>query len=190
MAEEHRGGDAFSMVYLIGWRERENRPAAYSINLSTAESTHRSFIESNSLSAGDYGRLKEQVLAGTPLPSRELLDAACFTIHEDDERFVPDADLLHMMEVQRHEEMDGHHWVGGKCVLTTVAEGRVTQKVVHHWVEDVVGRPIEPKPIADWRAWRAALDAAHVKSVVPEGMSRLQRDVWERKQRKLNRRAA
>jgi hypothetical protein len=32
----------------------------------------------------------------------------------------PDDDLLYLMEVARHEEIEGHYWVGGEAALTSI----------------------------------------------------------------------
>ena len=185
LADRFRGGDAISTLYLIGWHDRQGRPAAYSMNLWTDDCSRTEQILENSSSAASRERykLREQLLAGTPLPGRDLLDAAGFVIHEDDERFVPEIDLLHVLEVQRHEEIEGAYWVGGAALLTSIDRLGITQRVVHRWAEDEIGKPIRPAPI-DWKQWRLNLDDPTA------GMSKLQRDVWERKQRKAQRRGS
>jgi hypothetical protein len=83
------------------------------------------------------------------------MKAAGFSIPADVNVMRPDIDLLHLMEIARHEEIQGCHWVGGKAVLTSIDSSGVTQNTLHVWEEDMVGDLITPLPI-DWKAWRAA----------------------------------
>jgi hypothetical protein len=89
------------------------------------------------------------------VPGNDLMIAAGFTIPADVNEMQPELDLLHLMEIARHEEIEGHHWVGGEAVLTSIDASGVTQKTLHVWEEDEVGDPITPLPI-DWTAWRVA----------------------------------
>jgi hypothetical protein len=66
------------------------------------------------------------------------------------------------------------HVVGGLAMVSTVTRTDVTQRVVHRWAEDCIGELITPTRPAD--------------VVPPVGMSKLQRDMWQRKQRKAQRR--
>lgn len=139
--------DAFSTLYVVGWhRHATPRPAAYCMNLWTDASTKLTQILENSSADFEYERFRfeEQLLSGTPVPSSDLLQAAGFKIPDDVNGMRPERDLLHLMEVARHEEIEGHHWVGGKVVLTSVDARGVRQKTLHVWEEDVVGEPITP----------------------------------------------
>jgi hypothetical protein len=175
---------------VIGWLESEDRPAAYSMNMFTEGSSQIARVLANSPNAAttQFFKLTEQTgLAGTPLPGLKLLDAAGFKILDDDNDYHPEIDLLHLVEVQRHEQIEGAYWVGGKAVLTSIDRRGITQRVLHHWPEDEIGKPIAPLPI-DWRAWRASRASAAAESVAPPpGMSKLQRDMWTKKQLKLAR---
>jgi hypothetical protein len=149
-------GDAFSTFYVIGWHRAANRPAAFCMNLWTDHSTRLDKVVENSGGDSGYQRFKfeELLLAGTPIPGGDLIRAAGLTISEDVNRMRPEIDLLHLMEIARHEQINGGHWVGGEAVLTSIDVSGVTQKTLHVWEEDVVGELIEPLPI-DWKAWRA-----------------------------------
>lgn len=185
-ADAMRDGDAFSTLYLIGWHAGAARPAAYAMDMWTDGSSRIKQVLENGAAAGtpppERFKLLEQLVAGTPIPPAENLAVAGWKVADDINRMDPEIDLLHLMEVQRHEEIEGHHWVGGNALLTSVDRHGVSQRIVHTWSEDLVGRTIEPRPIIDWKAWRAARTPA-----APEGMSRLRRQMLERKTRKAAR---
>jgi hypothetical protein len=184
MAATHRASDgAVSSAYIIGWSEVRLRAEAYSMDLCTANSTKMETLMKNSPNAADaqFGKLKQQNLAGTPLPSQALIEAAGLSFPDDLERVRPEIDLLHLMEIQRHEEIEGAHWVGGAALLTSVDQFGISQRVLHKWTEDTVGEVIAPLPInyAAWREERVMASAA-----IPEGLSRLQQKRMEKKARK------
>lgn len=179
-AARERDGDAFSTLYVIGWHEKESRPAAYAMDMWTDDSTRIDQVLDNGTNAASAQaqrfKLNEQLFAGSPLPGADLIAAAGLKIPDDVNDVDPELDLLHVMEIQRHEEIEGAYWVGGKAVLTSIDHRGITQRVVHHWKEDQIGQPITPLPIA-WKAWREARLAA----IVPEGLSRLQRERMAKK---------
>jgi hypothetical protein len=149
--------DAFSTFYVIGWhRHATPRPAAYCMNLWTDDSTRLAQVVENSSADSGVQRFKfeELLLSGTPGPSSDLMTAAGFSIPADVNDMRPEIDLMHLLEIARHEEIEGHHWVGGNAVLTSIDSSGVTQKTLNVWEEDAVGDPIMPLPI-DWKAWRA-----------------------------------
>jgi hypothetical protein len=156
-AEANRDGDALSTLYIIGWHHATQRPAAYCMNLWTDGCSRLSQVLENSSADSGAQRFKldELVLGGTPIPGGDLIEAAGLTIPTDVNEMRPEHDLLHLMEIARHEEIEGHHWVGGKALLTSIDASGVTQKTLHVWGEDVVGDPITPLLI-DWEAWRAS----------------------------------
>ena len=188
LSERFRGNDAISSLYLIGWHERQGRPAAYSMELWTDDSSQlERVLENSPRKARERFKFKEELLAGTPLPGRDLLDAAGFVIHEDDERFVPEIDLLHIMEVQRHEEIEGAYWVGGAALLTSIDRRGITQRVVHRWTEDEIGKPIRPRPI-DWKQWRRnhPVNGVPIGLSADDGLNRQQRRQHARAQRRAS----
>jgi hypothetical protein len=168
-AEYNCNADALSTFYVIGWhRHATPRPAAYSMNLWTDDCSRLAQVVENMSADSGVQRFKfeELALAGTPIPGSDLIESAGLRIPDDVNDMRPELDLLHLMEIARHEEIDGHHWVGGNAVLTSVDEIGVTQKTLHVWEEDEVGEPITPLPI-DWASWRAAR--------LPAGLSPLQK---------------
>ena len=155
------------------------------MDLWTDKSSHLTQILENDPNAGNARRFKlsEQVFAGTPLPGDDLIAAAGFKVPDEEDDLDPEVDLLHVMEIQRHEKIEGHYWVGGKALLTSIDRHGITQRVVHHWIEDQVGQPFMPRPI-EWKAWREARQRIKVVSIVPDGLSLLQRRRMEKKARK------
>ncbi len=186
IADDHLRGDASSSMYLIGWHHQANRPAAYAVNLWSDKSTLIQQVLARSPNAGDAEATRSKLIemisiAGTPLPSEEMLNHCCFEFKSTDD--YDDVDLLHLMEVARQQRYDGAHWVGGKALLTTIDSDGVRQRVIHHWTEDRPSQKIQPTLIADWKAWRASRSAPSE----PSTLSRLKREMLERKARKANR---
>lgn len=180
-AIKQRDGDALSSLYIVGWHDAAQRPAAYTMELWTDESTRMQQVLSNGEQAApERFKLTEQILTGTQ-PDAERVKAAGLRIPVDENDMRPDLDLLHLMEVQRHEKIEGAHWVGGKAVLTSIDKQGITQRVLHHWKEDEVGELITPPPI-NWKAWREARTVGAAN--IPAGLSRLQRERMEKKARK------
>jgi hypothetical protein len=85
-----------------------------------------------------------------------------------------------LLELQRHDlhrpEMgEPFSIVGGFATITTVhSDGTITQRVFHRWTEDCVGERIEPSKFV-------------APTVDMTGLSRVKRDMLERKARKLAR---
>lgn len=101
--------------------------------------------------------------------------------------------LLELQRQRKHEPCDGRHSkpthiVGAFAQVTTVTRDSITTKILHRW-PDKIGETIKPAPI-DWKAWRAARGSARVVALVPEGLSRLQRERMAKKARKGTLRAA
>ncbi len=88
-----------------------------------------------------------------PTPPVEDLLAADWPIGVDRDARNAEADLLHMLEIQRRRPAsDGTYYIGGHAVLTTVTADGVTQRVVLRWREDRAGRPVRPQGEARRRA--------------------------------------
>jgi hypothetical protein len=184
-ADDMRDGDVVSTIYLIGWHTAQERPAAYCMNCWTDDSSRIAQVMENSPNDAkpEHFRLSEQIFAGTPLPGADLIAAASLKFPADVNDVDPELDLLHVMEIQRHEEIEGHFWVGGKAMLTSIDRRGITQRVVHHWIEDKIDQPIRPLPI-DFAQWRAARKGLPKTVSI---MSKLQRWIVVRRVRKLER---
>lgn len=176
LAEKHRDGDAASAFYIIGWHERENRPAAYCADLWTDKSSRieRILANSGNREVARAKLIEQTTIAGVPL--KPELVVQCGFRERPNDQYDPELDLLHVTEVARQERIEDAHWVGGKILLTSIDAKGVTQRVVHHYAEDRVGALIEPGPVSDWRAWRATREK-------PAG-SWLKRQMADRKKRK------
>lgn len=155
-ANRYRNGNAVSTLVMVGWLERENRPACFTIELST-EGSEKERLRRNShyTREEDMARdLVELPIVANPAPTLDAIEAAGWPLLVEADELNAEADLLHMMEIQRREQQDGgKYYVGGQAVLTTVTAEGVTQRIVHAWPEDEVGEEIVPQEI-DWAAWR------------------------------------
>jgi hypothetical protein len=145
-------------VWIAGWSQRRQRPEGYTIWLEDrAEFEKRRLSEST----GDRNPFEIRPLSNVavhvnPTPTGEALANAFFRSGVlDTEVLIPEVDLLHIMEIQRHWPFDdGKYKIGGYALLTSIDESGVTQRRIQEWPEDKVGELIRPKPI-DWVRWRA-----------------------------------
>lgn len=69
----------------------------------------------------------------------------------------------------------GPHRIGGHATLTRIDRSGITQRVVHQWPEDRIGERIVPSPA----------ESQPAPIVAPEGLSRLQRHRFEKRQKKI-----
>src|SRR5205807_7743824 len=182
-----------SQLFFAGWLQKEDRPAAFAMLCTGDEKSERW----QSLTAGlDWApfTLRELDCAGSPAPTAEECAAAGLFFGDDVEKLSPTT-LLHLMEIQRRPgEIDarGHRrsgpsYAGGFALLTSIRRDGISQAVVHRWEEDRVGELIKPAPIK-WAEWRTA--HATVQSVTPEppiDLSRVRRQMLEKKARKAAR---
>ncbi|MCK1317148.1 hypothetical protein [Bradyrhizobium sp. 23] len=188
-------------ITIIGWSRRDQGPAAYTMRMSEPESEayiqqrdarHRAeFNDDTGLGVKAFQLQRTDFSTINPPPFRPLNEIG-FPHYQFDEDIGevadPEIDLLHMLEAQRRRKFATRpgcaeaHKIGGLALLSSITANGVYQKVVHRWEEDRLGETIQPVEIADWRAWRAALAPAP-----PEGMSRLRRQMLERKDRKAAR---
>lgn len=155
---ERAGASEYATVALIGWLEGEDRPAAFAIELSNG-GEKAAWVKGNSSHVDPDSvahDLVELPIMANPTPPVEDLITAGWPLGVDRDTRDAEADLLHMLEIQRRRRAsDGKYYVGGHAVLTTVTRDGVTQRAVHRWPEDRAGKPIRPKPM-DWRARRVA----------------------------------
>ncbi len=155
-ANRYRDGNAVATLVMVGWLERENRPACFVIEFSTEGSEKERLRRNNPHTREEdmAHELTEVPIVANPTPTGDAIKAAGWPLLVDaDERNV-EADLLQMLEIQRcMRQDDGKYYVGGQAVLTTVNANGVTQRLVHTWGEDEPGKTIAPREI-DWAAWR------------------------------------
>jgi hypothetical protein len=153
--DTHRNGDAVSSLTLVGWHEKENRPAAYGVDMETVGSK-ADWVNANNPHEG-FGvatELTELKIGAVPCPTLEQHLAAGYDLLGDLDAKDPATDLVHLLEIQRRMFFDGVSYVGGLATLTTITADGVAQRVVHRWLEDQPGQKIVPAPI-DWATWRA-----------------------------------
>jgi hypothetical protein len=153
--DAYRDGDAVSTLMLIGWHEEENRPAAYGIDMETA-GTKADWVNANNPHPAGFGLVHEltELKAGSvPCPTLVLCKSAGYDLLEDNNAKNAEKDSLHLLEMQRRMTVDGVSYVGGQAMLTTVTAKGVTQRVLHRWDEDKLGKMVKPAEI-DWAAWR------------------------------------
>jgi hypothetical protein len=177
--EDERLGYERIDLTIAGWSARTGRPEAYFLN--TQENDWRPDDDS----AGELVappafkcvKLADMVIA----PSLAPEDIARVRTREwrDQDDVDPVVDGFRILELQRQKKYtlvpDGPeaHWIGGFGLLTTVTKDGVNQRVIGRW-NDLPDALIEPSPAAETKP--------------PAGMSRLQRNIYDRKQRKAGKR--
>lgn len=176
-------------LYIGGWSHRSNSVAAYRIS---------SFDQSGLASRADVAAELQVDVAQpfklTKIDTRDgyvspnLDQLALARGFGDDLSSIARMPIERLariiLELQRERSisidpgaMPEGHYIGGFAQVTTLTNTAVTTRVVHRWT-DQVGEIIQPEPI-DWPVFRGAL------ANPTAGMSRLQRDVFLRKQKKL-----
>ena len=75
-----------------------------------------------------------------------------------------------------------HRGVGGFGQITRVTQTESSTRIFERY-DDAIGEVMEPIP-ADWPAWRARRKMAAAVSTIPDGLSRVKREMMERKARK------
>jgi hypothetical protein len=181
-------GATSTELAVIGWSDKSN---SFTIQTGDATDTRDEYADFEQ--PEPFKLVCRPDAFALPAPSAEIMRAAEFRGDADIEKLVPEIDLLEIMELQRQSliEFNGQeiHLVGGLALLSTVTRGgTITQRVIHRWA-DTIGRPIEPEEITDWKQWRTDLTIKNAGGF-PPGMSRMKRDMIERKARKGTLRAA
>lgn len=191
-------------IFIAGWSNERGGPEAYLMHVyDPASFEHWNKVHAESGTRPESFKLQKlEGLVGNPGPTAEEFRAAklrfACTAEELPEQMTA-GDLLHILEIQRRRRvplrsgLDAHHWVGGLALLTTVTRDGISQRVMHRWGEDEVGKAIHPRPI-DWESWRASRGGDR-SSIVPKenntptapppSMSRHARRKFEAEQRKL-----
>jgi hypothetical protein len=86
-------------------------------------------------------------------------------------------ELQREVKLGRDYGMDhDQHLVGGFGQITSITKAGITSRIICEW-PDLIDEPIQPVPI-DWNAWRKHKPAL---PALPEGLSRLQRQRFEKK---------
>jgi hypothetical protein len=162
--------DCVGELYLAGWSDRLDRPAAYVTRFAKAQSdTFDHYSDRSNVDVAKF-KLRECVLTCNPGIDDDLIAESGLSFARGADALDPEIDLLHLLELLRRRRAP-------------------SEKVVHVWPEDQLGAVINPQPI-DWRAWRAEREAARARALIPEGLSPLKRKMLEKKLIKGKRRAA
>jgi hypothetical protein len=149
--ERERGGDAVSTLFIVGWHEGADRPAAYGMDMQTdGPKAARVRKHNQHIPEPELFKLSEHRIGAVPSPTMEVYRAAGYDLTSDLNTVDAATDLLHLLEIQRRMQFDGVHYVGGHAMLTTITKTDMTQQIVHRWNEDRVGDVIKPQAI-DWQ---------------------------------------
>jgi len=150
------------------------------------------YIKGRAKSEPDIHTLKifagDQAIAWPVISEARQLDAFGRLFYSIDDVPAPEDYAKRQLMAQRHTEFElpsGRKGcgIGGFGQLTTITRDGVGTKIVARY-PDRVGEYMTPEPI-DWAAFRAEGTGASTA-----GLSRLQRDMLARKQRKAERRAS
>ncbi len=173
-------------LIFAGWSSRREMPEAYVIETTAklprnfTEEQRAGIAKGTNIVPGEMNLTKlSDVIQGPCLSPAIVLQSGFerFDVNRDPEAAIEA--LRFTIECQRHDvNPDGRCYVGGFAAVTTVTQNSITQRVLHRWEEDQIGQHIKPLPI-DWQAWKAARS-----SMIPAGLSRLQRERMEKKARK------
>jgi hypothetical protein len=181
-------GSASTEMAVVGWSEKDNTGKAFTIQTGDVSDTRDEYADSEQPES--FKLIERPAAFVLPAPDAEIMQQADFRSDIDIEKLIPEIDLLQIMEMQRQSliELNGQptYVVGGLALLSTVARsGTITQRVIHRW-PDEIGEQILPVEIDDWKAWRNELAIRRI----PAGLSRLQRERYEKKAKKGTLRAA
>lgn len=122
----------------------------------------------------------------TPIPDDQIEPANYEGIDVDAPTELIIWSIRKLLEMQRCMKLpDGIGSIGGFGHLTTVSREGITERMLQQW-PDETGDVLQPIPI-DWAEWHRDNPRPGVISKMPEGMSRLQRDIAMRKAKKAAR---
>lgn len=91
--------------------------------------------------------------------TKEDLAAATSPIHVKPSKWIPEIDMLQVLEMMRRKpeaRFPGQPlriYTGGHALLTTVTTSGITQKIVADF-GDEIGRPIQQPAPVNWKRWR------------------------------------
>lgn len=169
---------------IAGWSTERQRPEAYVI--VTTDELPTNFTEATRHLIPPAMTLKKlpDFCTGPILSEQIVLDAQWNGVNIDaSPENVIDA-LRFTIECQRHMKLpDGKCYIGGFAAVATVTPDSITQRILHRWIEDVVGEEIRPPP-PNWKAFKAYGSHTPPSNLIPAGLSRLQRERMEKKFRK------
>lgn len=181
-------------LLLVGYSAERDRPESYFLRTSNELPfgvTDESAAEIQSREKTVFGEAFELIelpaVAVAPIVEQQTMQMTGYEgIGVDEDVKAVLFDLRTCLEVQRHTPIAGLNLVGGIGHLLTVDKNGITMRELCRW-DDQIGEMIEPKPI-DWKSWIAGRKAgeadAALASIDMKGMSRMKREMLERKARK------
>lgn len=183
-------------LVLAGWSQERERPETYLIRCDdelppgSTQADVDALIASGGIYPGAFELCELPAVVCGPMIGPAARKVTGYAgIADNGSSVAALADMRFALETQRHDPSLAFPCVGGFALLTTITPEAVNQEIVHRWPEDQIGELIEPTPIEDWKAWRVAL-AIKSAGGIPDGTSRMKREMIERKARKGTLRAA
>lgn len=170
-AEMLHGEDEEGFRLLFGgWSEAKAKPIAFAIATINSQ-THEAFTVIELSNAQTPVLTPDEIVRGFGRP-----------LSMDDVVEDIEALALRVLELQRLQPWpDGSYKVGGFAELCTITRDRLEFKILKRW-QDKIGEPIKPAPVTAWPDWRQRGGAQLIQ------LSRLQREIAERKAKKAQRR--
>jgi hypothetical protein len=151
LVENYRIRGAVELV-IAGWSTRAQEPQAYVIETTddlpfgmTADELDAHEMRAGMILPPSFSltRLDDDVHG--PVLTADVAIANRWKGHDLE---APVGDIIqacrHTVECQRLLTQDGLHLVGGFIEHTVITRDSVSQRILHRWPEDTIGRPIEP----------------------------------------------
>lgn len=149
-------------VFFFGWAEGAAVPSAWYMRCGFPDSEFHSDTAKPGYRPEPFKFVEVGKFVASPGVERKNMIAAGFPVEVAAEDLIPEIDLLHMIEMQRHfpsplsmrtQFKDRNQAnVGGYAQLTSIYADRIEQRILAQW-NDRVGSPIMPGEM-DWKQWR------------------------------------
>lgn len=171
-------------VVLAGWSAARSRPESYYLRTGDQvwDVRHDEATNKNAILPDPFKLTEFPRVAIAPTIRSEVRESSGFAGVDGDEPTEQVLyDLALCIEAQRQQRFDFEgmeiHCVGCFAQLSTVTESGVNQSIMKRWDDDLIGEPINPRPV-DWAQWRREHP---INGDSTAGMSKLRRDVLARK---------
>jgi hypothetical protein len=179
-------------LIMAGWSNRANAPQSHMIQNEANDWRPDSDLGEGIKLQSDVAAFQlcelDELIVSPTIPQADIVAAVEHGPHFSGvEAMDPEVHGLMMLELQRAQRCSlapGRpecHWVGGFAMISTVTQAGVTQRAFHRW-NDEIGTQIAPEPI-NWKQWWNERSQRKMQ-MIPDGLSRLQRERMEKKARK------